>query len=281
VSIDYRMMHSVVRIVGDVDQTVDPYTRKRDVIGSGFFITVQSEKYPDSVKYGYLVTAAHILLDQTNVEVEAPSPTDGTLYDPIPVTEWRKPLGDGVDLAISPMTELNQDDPRIFMALTEANLLPTPNVLGMTLGSTILYIGILVPLDRPMVRTGSLGAINQMGIPNDYGYDYPAHLVDCRSYGGFSGSPCFVLVQRPGLINHPSPTEEGAVLGPMGEMNYFVFQCGMLTQHLNVRAPSGPTSLYGVMTMLRSEEIREALMCKEFLEQRRRWDAEPKPLVSD
>ena len=62
--------------------------------------------------------------------------------------------------------------------------------------------------------------------------------------------------------------------GPMGEMNYVVFQCGMLTQHLADRAPSGPTSLYGVVTMLRSQEIRQALMVEEFQDDRRRWDTD-------
>jgi hypothetical protein len=40
----------------------------------------------------------------------------------------------------------------------------------------------------------------QHGIPHDGDYGYRTHLVDCRSYGGFSGSPCFVELAYPGLI---------------------------------------------------------------------------------
>src|SRR6266540_440909 len=47
----------------------------------------------------------------------------------------------------------------------------------------------------PMTRSGCVGALNvpnvPIGPPENRRY-VEAHLIDCRSYAGFSGSPCFV-----------------------------------------------------------------------------------------
>lgn len=261
-ALDLSMIHSAVRIIGE--------TRK----GTGFLITVDSETLPD-VRYGYAVTAHHIIEGQTKIRVQIPDPfKDGELYEPFQVKDWRRPL-DKVDLALAPIPD--RDD-RTYQALRlERNLIPAdPPSPWINLGSDIYYIGILSPLDRPMVRSGTIGALDQTGIRHKGGYDYPAHLVDCRSYDGFSGSPCFLDAMFAGLEPtvlppHNPPPEQ---LPPMGAMYHVAMLCGMFTEHLEDNGKqTGAVSRYGVGVMLRANEIREALMTEEMQKHRAGKDA--------
>jgi hypothetical protein len=62
----------------------------------------------------------------------------------------------------------------------------------------------------------------------------------------------------------------------VGNMVYYPVLCGLLTGHVSDEDPQRdiPPSRYGVGVMLRSHEIKEALMTDERREERRRWDAE-------
>src|SRR2546426_179594 len=102
--LDFQMMNASVRIIGDVpDRTTIGY--HRGPIGTGFLVAVPSEADPAS-RYGYVVTAHHVLDGQTRVEVQAPDPRTierEDLLDPVEVSDWRQPL-DKVDLALAPFT---------------------------------------------------------------------------------------------------------------------------------------------------------------------------------
>jgi hypothetical protein len=104
----------------------------------------------------------------------------------------------------------------------------------------------------PMVRSGTLGAVNQSGIRVDLGgageeYIYvpeTAHLVDCRSYQGFSGSPCFLQFEHTGVSEAwtgPRLMSTTALLGMM----IAHFQGGTRVEHA------------GVGVVLPVEKIRE------------------------
>lgn len=265
-SLDPTMAYTAVRIIGSVAAPGTVIGEKRAPVGTGFLATLESESL-DGVRYGYVLTAHHVLWSQNRIEVQATAPS-GELYPPLPIDDWRQPLPD-LDLAIAPFHAGNTSG-LVYQALDmKRQALPPGKWPG--LGSKVYYIGILVPLNRAMARTGNIGAVNQHGIEHDGGYDYVAHLVDCRSYNGFSGSPFFVELLHPTLT--PKPTE--GTPGPVGEMHYTAMFCGMLTQHL-ANQQSQFASQYGVGTMLRSDEIWEALMSDDMREERRRWDAENK-----
>lgn len=277
--ISHDMLHAAVRIIGDYPPGV--FLTRRTVIGTGFIVTVRSER-DAQWRHGYVVTTAHNLRDQRHIEVQAPNPgPEGGLYDPITITDWKRPVP-GVDIAVAPW--VSQSDDRHFTALSmeDVFLADAAAPLYLSLGMTVYYIGILGPLDRPMVRAGTLGAIDQESIPHqDETFSYKAHLVDCRSYGGFSGSPCFSLISLPTLLPKPPPSYEARVIGEsggslplLGDMFHVVRLCGMFTQHLADKAPGGPVSLYGVGVMLRSQEIRRALMSKKLKDERQRKDRE-------
>ena len=263
-----NLLLSTVRLVGALHPALG--ISERGVIGTGFNITVQSEAYAN-VRYGYLVTAAHVLRDQRCVEMQAPDPFTGLLHNPMPIpkTAWRIPLPK-VDLACASLEEI--EHPKPLVARTEQWIVPNRTVHRVYLGQTIHYIGILTPLDRVMARSGTIGAVNQEGLEHEHGYEYPAHLVDCRSYWGFSGSPCYLEVEVPSLLAESPPHPLKGNLGPTGRMIAFTFLAGMFTQHLSEKFQGGATSLYGVGVMLRGQEIREALMSEELQADRRTRD---------
>ncbi len=275
--LDLSMIDSAVRIIGDESVLAGTPRRvtgtRRVAIGTGFLITVLSEADPET-SYGYAVSAHHVIDGERHVEVQVPNPfANGELYPPVTVEDWRQPLPD-VDLALAPIGPAPE---QTWSAMRlEHHLIPNEVVLAPMLGGRVYYVGILTPLDRPMVRSATIGALDQSGVRYQQMYDFPVHLVDCRSYGGFSGSPCFV--ESSFAVLHPSPVP-GALANRvgeqldelMGDLHHWVGLCGMFVAHLTDDA-SNISSEYGVGVMLRGNEIREALMTDENKAERSQWD---------
>jgi hypothetical protein len=118
------------------------------------------------------------------------------------VTGWVYGASEEIDVAVAPF--------RIRPADLLHQLYPLENFLTRLnerpyMGDPVYFIGLLafVPemhrTNIPMVRSGTLGAMNQRGIPmrlsSGFQFQVEGHLIDCRSWGGFSGSPC--LIQNP------------------------------------------------------------------------------------
>lgn len=251
-----------------------------DLLGTGFLATVPSEMH-DGHRWGYVITAHHVIASQIEIAVQAPVPWGtGRLYGPVGVVDWRQPLP-GVDLAVAPWRPLEGPHP----ALPHELMIPTNAVAGLHLGTTIYYFGIFEPLMRPILRSGTLAALDVDGVPHD-DYEQPVDVVDCRSYKGFSGSPCLVEFRFAKLNEMPPdqlpwagvPEEMwagGEEVPRLGGIASFALVCGMFIRHFSDdEAAGGVTSRYGVGMMIRSCEIKEALMTAEMREERRRWDEE-------
>jgi hypothetical protein len=137
------------------------------------------------------------------------------------------------------------------------------------LGQTIYYIGMFHPLNRPMARSGTIGAIFQSGIPHSKGrYTFNAHLVDCRSYQGFSGSPCFAEVP---ILHSDLPPPDGSSDDRVLAIGYLALLCGMFTSHFSDEGSAeagGVVSRYGVGVMLPSSLIQQALQTDDMREER-------------
>jgi hypothetical protein len=258
-------IYSVVRVLADQGGEQAP-------VGTGFCVYVRSEADP-KLRYGYVLTAHHVIKDQENIELEIPNPfEDGTFYPRMKMTDWRQPIPE-LDLALASIRPY----PNYNIQSLEYghHIIPDLNLL---LGAKFYYIGLLAPLDRPIVRSGTLGALDQTGIPHDGDYDYVTHLADCRSYGGFSGSPCFVEIPfvslEPALISPSLEVLASEIPSKIGSMVYLHLLCGMFTEHINGKNADRLVSRAGVGMMLRSNEIAEALMTDGMQAERRRWDTE-------
>jgi hypothetical protein len=182
----------------------------------------------------------------------------------------RQPLPE-VDLAVAPLP--SELFPR-YQSASFSEFIPEASVVP--LGGEIIYLGVFAPLGIPMAPAGILGT-QEVPIKQP-GYEYKGDLVDCRSYGGFSGSPCFSLMNfatddPPRIGDKERPRRsDGSVIGlnPISTLSLF---CGIFTAHFSDREPAdGVVSRYGVGVMLPSEYVREALMTDDARNERRKWD---------
>lgn len=164
-------------------------------IGTGFLVSCAD---PDdgSIRFQYVVTASHVVANGSPTSVRVKSGTDGFLD--LPVADWvHHPEADvalapfkglGLKFSVSVETELfvGSDD-------TEA--------WEPELGERVYFLGLFDKFramgerNIPMVRSGCVGALFVTDVPigpPENRRHVTAHLIDCRSYAGFSGSPCFV-----------------------------------------------------------------------------------------
>ena len=113
---------------------------------------------------------------------------------------------------------------------------------------------------RPCSPPDGVHASSGLVRSHEDGYEYDAHLGDCRSYAGFSGSPCFVEITFPSLTPQDSIVPAPPELGPLGRLRHLHLLCGMLTWHLERSDNIAETSVYGVVVMMTSDEIWRAPM---------------------
>jgi hypothetical protein len=260
--LDTRVLNSVVRI-----------SSAGRFAGTGSIVSVPSEANA-TAGWSYVVTAHHVVaaVGEILIELEVPDPlAEGRrLFAPVECDDWRQPLP-GVDLAIAPLpTELV---PR-YQSASVREFIPRGTIVP--LGGEIIYLGIFAPLGIPMARAAILGT-QEVPIKQP-GYEYKGDLVDCRSYGGFSGSPCFSVMSfatddppRFAEVERPRrPDGSNIALNPISTLALF---CGIFTAHFSDEQPvDGVVSRYGVGVMLPCEYVRDALMTSDAKNERREWD---------
>jgi hypothetical protein len=248
-TLDPQLAFTALRIIGD-------FGRARAAIGTGFCITVPSRSRPGT-EFAYVLTAHHVVDGENRVEIQAPDQENpGVSSEPVRVDGWEQPIPK-LDLAIAPLPPQ-----RNFMITALAmgwHVVPDLN-MAPHLGGLFHYVGLLAPLERPMVRSGTIGAVDQDGVEHDSpGYVYSCHLADCRSYGGFSGSPCFLEIPHSGLQPQELPVWLPQPSEPVGRITYTHVLCGMFTEHLDAEDPIRVVSRLGVGIILRSKEICDAV----------------------
>jgi hypothetical protein len=149
----------------------------------------------------YFVTAAHVVQDRRPKWIRLRR-ADGLGVVDEPVGEWE--IHPTSDVAATPC-ELDLTgfvhgfiEDWVFADRWHERTVGVP----LRIGEEAYFVGLLADLstmaDRniPMVRSGRIGAFYQQDIPMISGptsrTEPTAHLLDCYSRGGFSGSPCFV-----------------------------------------------------------------------------------------
>ncbi len=187
-------------------------------IGTGFMVDVldwRHKRFPP-IRFRYLVTARHVInqdRDRTHVQIRTgkwgdhqirPSGTEN-----VPTTDqwYFHPEDDvGADVAVTPFTvsgKPKKEDHAWILASITFPLDEKPRIITpKRLGDPVYFVGLLghvqAMIDRalPMVRSGTLGAWDQDGVEVEIAprtrLKVRAHLIDCYSHSGFSGSPCFI-----------------------------------------------------------------------------------------
>jgi len=135
------------------------------------------------------------------------------------------------------------------------------------LGEDVVFAGLLAQVDSmaerhvPMLRGGMIGALYQHKIPmvepGGTRRLLDGHLIDCRSFGGFSGAPCFVSMIRtsaPGSSLHVlNPTPFWQLLGVVG--GHFDHRSSIEIQGDSLSVPTSA----GVAVVYPSELLTELL----------------------
>jgi len=255
-------------------------TTAGDLLGSGSIVSVRSES-GSAQQWPYLVTAHHVVRSQVLSEVDVPDPASDELQRGISVDadQWRQPIPD-VDLAVAPFPHEQVTRWQAFSLETQF----IDDDAVVPLGGTVHYLGIFAPPDVPMARTGSLGAYDVLveKVENGRRYRYHGDLLDCRSYIGFSGSPClgtlgYAVLNRPAVVPSEVPPNPDGSPPLLVHTANLASVCGILTSHYsdaNNEDAAGIVSRYGVCVMLPAHYIRAALSDDTALAKRRRWDAD-------
>ena len=264
---------SVVFISGQFDGETNPKLR-----GTGFLVGFRSEADPNQGLI-YIVTAAHVVRPLSALFVKL-GRRDGTVAD-CAVDEWIFHPTEDIAAARMPMPygdyEFLVVEAGDFVGAAEPEWSPEP-------GAEVYFAGLLAQVPSmgaqniPMVRTGSIGALYQGGIPmrlpGDTLIKVHGHLIDCRSFGGFSGSPCFVrYISGSGKtkgLELPYPIESTLLLGMVG---------GHFDLKTSVTLPDQEDKLdvpvaAGVAVIYPAESIKEVLDEEVFAIERAELDAQ-------
>jgi hypothetical protein len=213
-----RYIKTVVFVLGGED------SGSASLRGTGFVAGTLTED--PNIVVPFVVTTAHVVRTFPFTAVRL-SRKDGAVEDR-PIESWT--IHGYEDIAVALLRDIDLD-------VTEINVIPVDQFIGdkptqypVAVGDQVYFGGLLgaVPsmgeANVPMIRTGAVGALYQAGVPmrlaDDTVIHVRGHLVDCRSFGGFSGSPCFVRfisatgeTQRMGLRY---PIESTMLLGMVG-----------------------------------------------------------------
>ncbi|MCW3033345.1 MAG: hypothetical protein JWM60_1690 [Solirubrobacterales bacterium] len=223
--------------------------------GGGFLVDVDGHRY--------LVAPHHVARDETTIEAALPNAFSGRLHDPIPVIDWEYPF-EGVDLMYARLS-----GPQRPSHSVDLHRQITPDT-EPNLGAELFYVGTFAlpgELLLPMARSGTLGSppvqiVKEPTRENPNRYEYQANLVDCRSYDGFSGSPCYAVLQYANLSHAaemPVEPPREAAEHDLYELASLAVLVGMFTAHYDDEG-SAAASRYGIGLMLPASMIWEALM---------------------
>jgi hypothetical protein len=276
---------SAVLIYGDVKSPGVGY--ERGPVGTGFIASLTSEvgsalgTASGILSHNYVVTCAHVvrpqLARQAPIEIKTRGMGNEILL--VETGDWQFPDDPKIDLAVAEFQAAIVPDgpPGDRQIVLDSCKLDDPqesitheNAAALQLGGEILYVGLLYPIEQmalagvPMVRSGTIGAlyvpeINYTIASTGEEYEYTGHLIDCRSYEGFSGSPVFMLQ------HFPYVQDGGPGVGPLMGLLHKVFLFAMFTGHLSDNlVPEASEdeirSRFGVGTALPIDYIREFVM---------------------
>jgi hypothetical protein len=233
--------------------------------GTGFIVQMPASD-PDKC-FLYVVTAAHVVRSFNSTFVRV-SRKDGSVMDlHVPrgdwVFHWREDIAVALVTLMPSEVSVTVIPTESFVGVAETQFAPGP-------GDEVFFAGLLglVPSmarrNIPMVRGGMIGALGQgdipVRIPDGTVLNMHGHLIDCRSFGGFSGSPCFVNF----LMRIDHTPNVGLAMEKRGAL-----LLGLVSGHFDLRASValpdetgdlGVPVAAGIAVLSTSQSIYELLM---------------------
>lgn len=221
----------------------------------------------------------------------------GLLQDPINFDaddvdddeHWACDPDSSLDLAVRPMTHTPANELKALpIAYDTAFLLPQLKIHvieDQQLGRPVYFAGLAAWSEEmgqralPIVRSGTVAATDQPGIvwatgnfPSERKWSAPkTHLIDVRSYKGFSGSPCWIQFELAYLEPYDELPElwaqslRGAGGNPdrLAQMVPMTHWWGVFVAH------DSPT---GIGMVIPAERVRELLQLSEVLQMKKKQE---------
>jgi hypothetical protein len=280
--------------------------------GSAFFVSVPSVARPHSRRYEYLVTAQHNLdivndkplyvrLNMFATDTEPEHAQDILLVDNDRgnkrgkgrATEqqqarwYRHPSDEDpqalrVDVAVCPWAACH--DRFRYGAFgvgrfVNDEVLSRRDVYGTELGAgdEVFIVGLFTKVtgrrvNMPIVRIGNVAMMPEEPVPTKYLGEIEAYLIEARSIGGLSGSPCFIRYSSE--IDSANFYLLGLVHGhwqiPLGTVRDVATDA---TDEALSEAQQEAVNM-GIGIVVPAQKIYDVLYCSELIEERARQDRE-------
>jgi hypothetical protein len=244
-----------------------------DAIGTSFLVGMPFDDGTDR-SFTYVVTAGHVVARAVPYSIRVNS-SHGTVD--VPIDMWfRHPVQ---DVAVAPMGI----NPHWNVVLVGPDIFASSDVQPLpTLGDRVYFIGLLDFLadeNVAMVRSGTVGRLDQEQVRVKWDNTesrITAHLIDCRSYKGFSGSPCFIQAQVSEFRDMSKEIAGGAIGNVLFDRTLLLGLVSGHFDHTEQAVVRGDDSLdvhtrinSGVGLVTPARYIKETLEMEELVEQRR------------
>jgi hypothetical protein len=198
-------------------------------IGTGFVVSFPSAEV-SNLRFEYVVTASHVVQGERETYARFRK-REGGVHD-LPVPDWvHHPRA---DVALAPLRRHGPLGLHLKHIASDMFIGPGTKPIGVFPGERVYFLGLFERLGSlgeqnvAMVRSGTLGAWEVENVPigpEENRRYVTAHLIDCRSYAGFSGAPCFVQADVQAPATYDSQAER---------LQHVTYLVGMVNGHFDV-----------------------------------------------
>lgn len=205
--------------------------------GTGFFVSVPSQKAPDTFHHHYIVTNVHVAKGEPRTLRVSTQDGRGDLID---IPNWVSISG-GPDVAVAPVS-LDARRHRVQTLRSDSWLLTRDECdrLEIDVGDDVFMVGRFVDHDggqtnQPSARFGHI-SMAKASVVQVTGYSGPSFVIDMHSRSGYSGSPVFVYRTGGSIFAKPNTVMGGGHLMKLLGIHWGQFP--ELWELSGVRAPS-------------------------------------------
>lgn len=268
--IDDAVLDCTVYLYGSVGDA----ERGNRIGGTGFLIDVPAPAHGDGLSYVVCVTNRHVVEAGFTV-ARLNSIARGIVVAEFDERHWTFHAG-GADLAVAimPAAEMRAS----HKVLTYESLVTqhTAEELHIGVGDEIFLVGRFINHDggqtnTPTARFGNIAQMPGRPVAGDHGVPQESYLIECRSIGGFSGSPVFLHIPpfawRPSVERVTTSYFGPALLGV--EWCHTCYREEVLTEtgtkhpgNFHVAAHSGLSGVvpsWHLLQLIESEQFRRCL----------------------
>jgi hypothetical protein len=253
-------------------RSVDDAMQGEEIGGSGFLLSVPSiipEDAAQGLSYAVCVTNRHVVeLGATVVRLNQRERT-GTCVADFNESHWVY-HPHGADLAVTtiPVDEMGAH----YRRISHTSLLTREMMaeLNIGVGDDVFLVGRFVSHDggqenSPTARFGNIAQMPGQPLRGECGTEQESYLIECRSIGGFSGSPVFVHI--PPFSWRPDNTIHTHYFGPalLGVDWCHTFYPEPVMDSSGRELDSYVQSHSGLMGVVPSWKLAELIECEAFV----------------